>query len=125
MPGERNTRIALLDFDSHKGEVSWTQMVFEAERVAKTLTHNGYEPVAFRSSGGQGIHLMMLWDEAQDAYSVRMTLAAALAVHSLTDGVKGVKHNEVEIFPKQDEVAIDEFGSMFILPFAGKSEHLW
>jgi hypothetical protein len=125
VPGTSSTRIAVLDFDSHKGEVPFDTMEDVARNVAKVLTHLGISPMAFRSSGGQGLHLVMLWDEPQDAYSVRQLLATALSSCGLRSGTKGVKHQEVEIFPKQDAVELDEFGSMFILPFAGKSEFLW
>ncbi len=120
-PGESVTRAAVLDFDSHKGDVSWAAMTHEAQRVAATLRANGYAPIAFRSSGGKGIHLILLWAEPQDAYSVRAMLVAALAVHGFAPGTKGVKYRQVEVFPKQDEVPADGFGSMFVLPLCGES----
>jgi KaiC/GvpD/RAD55 family RecA-like ATPase len=124
VPGESTTRIAVLDLDSHKGEVSWEEMVEHARNICSALEGNGLKPMAFRSSGGQGIHLIMLWDESQDAHSVRELLARALSACRLKNGTKGVKHDEVEIFPKQNSVEIGSFGSMFVLPFAGKSELL-
>jgi hypothetical protein len=48
-------------------------------------------------------------------------LAELLQSVGLKPGTKGVEHNEVELFPKQDSVAADGVGSMFILPFANKS----
>jgi hypothetical protein len=125
VPGESSTRIAVLDFDSHKGEVSFDTMRQLAENVRRVLSvEKLVAPIMFRSSGGQGIHLIMLWDEPQDAYSVRELLASALSECGLKNGTKGMKNHEVEIFPKQDSVELDGFGSMFILPFAGKSELL-
>ena len=125
VPGESTTRIALLDMDSHKGEVDWDSMLQLAQRAAHDSRAFGLEPVVFRSSGGQGIHVMFLWDEPQDAYSVRELMRQLLKRLDLRSGTKGVKHGEVEIFPKQDRVELGEYGSMFILPFAGKSEVLW
>lgn len=123
-PGESTTRVALLDFDSHKGETPWPEMLRVAGDVAFTLEQDGYTPILFRSSGGQGIHLYLLWDEPQDAYSVREMLRQVLAVLGYASGTAGVAAREVEVFPKQDSVPVGGFGSMFILPYAGKSELL-
>lgn len=121
VPGESTTRIAVLDFDSHKGEVGWDAMRDTAINVGRVLEAAGLVPVPFRSSGGKGIHLILLWDEPQDAYSVREMLASTLSAVGLKSGTKGVKHGEVEIFPKQDSVALDGFGNMFVLPLTGES----
>lgn len=123
-PGEAVTRVALLDFDSHKGETSWEEMLRVARGVADVLKLEGYEPVMWRSSGGQGIHLYLLWDEPQDAYSVREMLRGVLAACDLENGTGGVAKGHAEIFPKADEVPPDGSGSMFVLPHAGKSERL-
>lgn len=120
-PGESTTRIAVLDLDSHKGEVTWADMVGKASEVVRKLTEKSIYPSPFRSSGGKGIHLIVLWDTPQDAYSVRELLAATLSDCGLRNGTKGVKHGEVEIFPKQDSVPLDGYGNMFILPLTGES----
>lgn len=121
-PGGSTTQVALLDFDSHKGETPWPEMLRIAGDVAFVLEQDGYAPILFRSSGGQGIHLYLVWDTPQDAYSVRKLLADTLAGLGLKPGAGGVANKQVEVFPKQDSVPVDGFGSMFILPFAGKSE---
>lgn len=120
-PGTNTTQIAVLDFDSHKGEVSWDEMVNAAGSVGMLLRHHGLAPIPFRSSGGRGIHLIMLFETAQDAYSVRELLEECLNEAGFSSGTKGVKQREVEIFPKQDEVPADGFGSMFVLPLTGES----
>jgi hypothetical protein len=130
VPGESVTRLALLDLDSHRGEVGWKDMVSYGRRLAQTArTQFAFKPLAFRSSGGQGLHLIFFWREPQDAYSVRYTLRELLAANALKAGTRGVKHGEVEVFPKQDEVPLDGFGSMFVLPYAGQSvlldEYTW
>ena len=123
--GESTTRVGLLDFDSHKGEVSWAQMSAVVARVVDELELvHGMSPVLFRSSGGAGVHLYLLWADDQDAYSVRAFLADVLAACGLKSGTKGVKAGEVEVFPRQDEVADDKFGNMFVLPLAAKSAPL-
>ena len=123
-PGESTTRVALLDFDSHKGETPFDEMLRVAGDVAFALEQEGHTPILFRSSGGQGIHLYLLWDEAQDAYSVREMLRGVLGALGYSNGTAGVAAHEVEVFPKQDSVPADGFGSMWILPYAGKSEYL-
>lgn len=123
-PGESTCRVALLDFDSHKGETPFDEMLRVAGDVAFVLEQEGYTPILFRSSGGQGIHLYLLWDVPQDAYSVREMLRGALATLGFENGTGGVAAGEIEIFPKQDSVPTDGFGSMFVLPYAGKSEYL-
>jgi hypothetical protein len=120
--GESVTMLAVLDFDSHKGESTWTEMSVAVAKVVDALTVIwGAEPLLFRSSGGRGIHLYLLWDSAQDAYSVRQWLRDCLEAAGLRPGTKGVGAGQVEIFPKQDSVPHDGNGSQFILPLAGRS----
>lgn len=120
-PGTAATLVALLDFDSHKGETAWADMRTAALRVTRVLRARGGAPVAFRSSGGKGVHLCLLWDAPQDAYSVRRWLEAALIEAGFENGPAGVSRGQVEVFPKQDEVKPGKFGNQFILPLAGAS----
>lgn len=123
-PGSNTTRLALLDFDDHDGRMLEEAMeAIVLEVIEQALNHH-LTPIPFRSSGGKGVHLFFLWDEPQDAYSVRQLLTDVLADSLLTPGTGGVVKSQVEVFPKQDSVPADGFGSMFILPFAGKSEPL-
>ncbi len=120
--GESVTMVALLDFDSHKGEVSWEEMSAVVARVVDVLEIvHGMRPILFRSSGGKGVHLYLLWDGAQDAYSVRQFLKGVLESVGLKDGARGVKNGEVEVFPRQDEVGEKGYGNQFIMPLAGAS----
>ncbi len=121
-PGANTTRVALLDLDSHKGETPWGEMLDTAQTVAFALEQEGHTPILFKSSGGNGIHLYLLWDEPQDAYSVRTMLNDTLTVLGYKSGTGGVAAKQIEVFPKQDEVPADGYGSMFVLPHAGKSE---
>jgi len=123
-PGESTCRVALLDFDSHDGATSWEEMLRIAGLVAFDLEQDGYAPILWRSSGGNGIHLYLLWDDSQEAYSVRAMLNAALARCGLKSGTRGVAAREVEVFAKQNGVPADGWGSMFVLPLCGKSELL-
>ncbi len=120
--GESVTMVALLDFDSHGGETDWTGMSLAAGRVLDQLELvHGMSPLVFRSSGGRGVHVYLLWSEPQDAYSVREFLRGVLADAGFRVGTRGVVHGEVEAFPKQNSVGPDGFGNQFILPLAGKS----
>ena len=119
--GESTTRLALLDFDSHKGEVSWDDMVKTVLEVTRTLKKHGLKPTIFRSSGGHGIHVFYLWDKPQDAYSVREHLKSAIGKIGYKVGTGGVAKKQIEIFPKQNEIRAGKYGNMFMLPLAAKS----
>lgn len=123
-PGESTVRLALFDFDSHGGETSPEAMTEVVTRVIGHCAQFSLQPIAFRSSGGNGIHLYFIWDAPQDAYSVRIRLRQVLEASGLKPGTGGVHKNEVEIFPKQSSVPLNGYGSMFILPLAGKSVRL-
>ena len=122
--GSSLTRLALLDLDSHKGETPWADMCATAQTLAAALSMEGLTTIPFRSSGGRGLHLFMLWDTPQDAYSVRQHLMAILAAVGFKNGAGGVARGEVEVFPKQDRVDTDGYGNQFILPLAGLSAPL-
>ena len=123
--GQSVTMLAVLDFDSHRGEVGWTAMSMVVGTVVDVLvTAWGAEPTIFRSSGGSGVHLYLLWEGPQDARSVRLWLADVLHAAGLRPGDKGVLAGQVEIFPKQNEVPEKGFGNQVILPLAGQSELL-
>lgn len=122
--GESVTLVGLLDLDSHKGESTWAEMVEAARAVCAELEARFMSPIPFRSSGGRGVHIFVLWDEPQDAYSVRQELTEVLAAVGFANGTGGVKHGEIEVFPKQDFVPADGYGNQFILPLAGQSEPL-
>lgn len=120
-PGASTTRIAAFDMDSHKGETPWSDMQDVALGIMAHLERGRLCPIPFRSTGGSGMHIYLLWDEPQDAHSVRVALRAVLAACGLAEGKRGVAAREVEIFPKQSRVAMDACGSMLVLPLAGKS----
>jgi hypothetical protein len=119
--GESTTRVAVLDLDSHKGETSWEEMTGYAANISMDCEQYGVEDIPFSSSGGKGIHLYFIWDEPQDAYSVRMFFEGILAGVGMRNGAGGIAKSEIEIFPKQDSVPLDGFGNMFILPYSGES----
>jgi predicted P-loop ATPase len=119
--GSSVTRIGLLDFDSHKGEFTWAEMKIAVLKVIEALKRLGASAIPFKSSGGQGVHLYVIWETPQDAYSIRSFLRSALASAGFSEGLGGVAQGEVEVFPKQNAVPEGKFGNMFILPLGGKS----
>lgn len=123
-PGESVTSVGLLDLDSHKGDVPWDRMVEVCAQLCDELSRRRLAPIVFRSTGGAGIHIYAVWDEPQDAYSVRECLRQALQQVGLKSGTRGVAGGEVEVFPKQDRVPAGGFGNMAVLPLAGASAWL-
>lgn len=122
--GERTTMVGLFDLDSHGGQSTWEEMAAAAEAVCGALERAGCYPVSFRSSGGRGIHIYVIWDAPQDAYSVRVFLKTVLESVGFKNGTAGVHEKKIEVFPKQSFVAPGKLGSQFFLPLAGKSELL-
>ena len=123
-PGENTTMIAVLDLDSHKGESSWDEMVVVAGDLVGALVMRGMPANPWRSGGGKGIHLIMLWDDPQDAFSVRSELVEVLGELGFKNGSGGVSRGEIEVFPKQNSVPTGGFGNQFFLPLGGQSEPL-
>lgn len=122
--GESVTLVGVLDFDSHSGETPWTVMCERVYEVVESLHLMGAAPLLFRSGGGRGIHVYCLWDEPQDAFSVRAFLRDALTSCRLRDGTGGVASGAVEVYPRQNEVAPDGYGNQVVLPLAGASAPL-
>lgn len=120
-PGQSTTMVSTLDLDSHKGEVSWERMCEVAQAIMDALEFVGAHPMAFSSSGGNGIHIIVMWGTAQDAYSVRQFMLGILEAVGFADGTGGVGKGHVEVFPKQDSVDAGGYGNQCILPLAGKS----
>jgi hypothetical protein len=120
-PGTDTTRLAVLDFDNHKGELSWEQVCAIALRVIAVARRYGLEAWALRSGGGLGLHLCFRWDEPQQAAAVRALMERILAEAGLRSGAGGGAKGEVEIFPKQDRLGPDDFGNLIAVPFARRS----
>lgn len=120
-PGESVTRAACLDVDNHGGMLADSEVISTVVAVRDFLRGEGYQPHLFRSSGGAGVHIWLLWDEPQDARSVRQMLSSALAAFGLADSPRGLARQGVEAFPKQNNVRPDGSGSQVFLPFRGRA----
>lgn len=119
--GESTVELAVLDLDSHKGETPWEEMQKQTGRVVEALELAGCAPYAFRSSGGNGVHIYIIWNTPQDAYSVREFIRVVLISIGYGIGTRGVAAKEIEVFPKQNNVPLGGFGNQFILPLNNKS----
>lgn len=123
-PGTSTTKTACFDIDAHGGDVPFEEVRAATDLICTALEMDGYKPHAFRSSGGHGAHIYLTWPSDQDAHSVREMMRATLAACGFGVGTKGLKAGQIEAFPKQSELAADAYGSMWILPWSGKSEPL-
>lgn len=115
------TQVAVFDLDSHDGLTPWPEMVAVALSIIAAASVMGLRVHAFRSGGGNGIHLWFLWERPQNARYVRHLLRNLLASVGLRDGTGGVAKHEVEIFPKQDRVERAKLGNLIALPGARAS----
>jgi hypothetical protein len=118
------TRMGVIDIDDHDGERAWGEVVTVARRITAELERQGRKWVAFRSGGGNGIHIFVLFDIGIPAWMLRQELGDAIEAAGLTVGTRGVAAGEVEIFPKQDSVDADGFGSLIALPLSRQSTGL-
>ena len=125
LAGTDTTSAALLDLDDHERPgiecVGWEAMCEAALRLLTVLHALGLRPHVWRSGGGRGIHILLVWDTPQDAHSVRVFLCDALTASGFKEGTGGVVKAQVEVFPKQASVAPGKFGNMFILPGSRRS----
>jgi hypothetical protein len=118
------TRVAVLDFDNHDGSLTWEQMAESVRPIVDSLQADGLKPSLFRSGGGGGIHVWIIWKAPQAAKRVRVYLAELLHRHGFKSGSGGVAKGEAEIFPKQSAVEPGSFGSGIALPLARQSAPL-
>jgi hypothetical protein len=119
--GESTTRMLVFDLDDHEKALPWEKMADVAALLTGALRRHGMNPVPWSSSSGRGMHIYLIWDEDQDAYSVREMFKGVLVEIGFTEGAKGVARSEIEIFPKQDSVRVGDCGSQFTLPLYNQS----
>jgi uncharacterized protein DUF5906/TOTE conflict system primase-like protein/primase-like protein len=118
---KNQVRVAVLDIDNHDGALTWEQVVERVLPIWTELVGGNFRPLAFRSGGGSGIHIWLVWEKPQSAKAVRRYLRVLLGHHRLADGAAGISSGAVEVYPKQDRVAEDGVGNPIALPLARKS----
>jgi len=123
-PGDDRTAIILYDLDDHGGVLTWADKAGVAQRIINAAEAHGVYLSPVSSSGGNGIHLIGLWQEPQDAYSVRELGREILTAADLDEGAGGLEQFQVELFPKQNRVAEGNAGNQAILPLGGNSRPL-
>lgn len=119
--GETTTSMAVFDLDDHDKVMAFSVMTGISEKLIEACNGRGLTCNPWRSSGGAGVHLILLWEDPQDAYTVRNVMAEVLTECGYRSGAKGVDYKEIEIFPKQDRVPEGRFGNQCWLPLGGKS----
>lgn len=121
-PGGNKVHFATLDVDNHDGDLDWSELVEKVRPITNELSKRGLFPLSFRSTSGKGIHISISWRKPQKAKEVRAFLEDILKSCGYSEGTNGgIKEGKVEIFPKQNSVPINGYGSLIALPLSGNS----
>ena len=115
--GGSATMLGMIDLDDHSGTVGWDSMLSVAFKIVMAAEKQGLMPNPFRSGGGKGINLWFAWEEPQDAHSVRETLRHIVESCHYAVGSGGVDSLEMEVFPKQDKVGVNDNGNCAAVPY--------
>lgn len=114
--GEHSAILGMIDLDDHTGDIGWDGMVDIAAKVCVAAEERGLRPNPYRSNGGKGINLWFAWAEPQDAHSMRQLMRQVIDDCGYREGAGGVIANQLEIFPKQSNVAVDGDGNCAAIP---------
>lgn len=110
------TRALVFDLDDHDNELSFHEVAAKAKLIAELLSLSSLKPIMFRSGGGAGVHVWVVFDKPQAAAKLRTYALRVLGQLGLKSGTKGLAQGQVEIFPKQDTVEPNGLGSLIALP---------
>ena len=104
-PGSDTTRLAVLDLDNHAdkdGNRPYDNDEFESafSKLLSAATNHELNPLPVKTSD-DGYHAVMTWTEPQSAKAVRGLLAKVCEEAGV----------DCEVFPKQDKVAENGYGS--------------
>ncbi len=114
-------RIGAIDLDDHDGDTDAERIVAAVVSLSTALIERGMRPLVFRSGGGRGFHIFILFRSSQQAKAVRSFLKSVIGDCGFRSGTDGVASGAVEIFPKQDSVGTEGLGNLIALPLARKS----
>lgn len=103
---------AVVDLDDKKRLLSWEALCAEGTAIAAQLESRGLVPTPVRSGSGHGLHLWLLWREAQPAGLVRGELKGAVERAGVSC--------DIDIFPAQDTLS-GGMGNLVALPFSRES----
>lgn len=120
-PGTSSTDALAFDGDDHTGVMEWDGKVDVGIAIVGKLAERGIRAYLVRSGGGKGWHVWAFFKTPQDARSVRFLAREILAELGYTDGTGGLTNKQVEVYPKQDSVALGAYGGGIALPFSYES----
>lgn len=95
-------RAAMVDVDDHSS-VGWDTVTRAVDAILNELSLVGLIGLPFRSGGGAGVNIWLIWSDDQQAAGVRAAIRAAIERAGYTVGAGGIAKGQVEIFPKQDK----------------------
>ena len=102
---------AMIDIDDHDGTRGWQWVTEVAADIMDALDAVGMVGHPFRSRGGKGINIWMIWADTQQAAGVRVAIKRLLAQAEYSESA-----GTIEVFPKQDSVPEGELGNAACLP---------
>ncbi|MGI3187081.1 DUF5906 domain-containing protein [Nioella aestuarii] len=112
---------AVLDFDDHDKSLAWSDLQAAAKPIVDALKDKGLNPLCCRSGGGAGLHIWLFWNDPQPAGLVKQFLHHVIETQGFQHGTGGVQKKEIEVFPKNDAVGADGYGSAVALPYSRSS----
>lgn len=118
-PGSDECHFGALDLDDHEGELDWATMREAAQAVTGALDRLELRHLCFRSGGGRGIHIFVLFSNPVKTAVLRRVLKRAIASVGYKDGAQGIAKKTIEVFPKRNKV--DKYGNLIALPLARQS----
>lgn len=133
MRGDGTTHFTVLDFDNHDGTTPDEDMLRIVRAVSdrmRMLTETGIPHKVFRSSGGKGFQIWIMWAKAVPAKKAKAlgwailgnlwsTMPDELPLKIGTGGLFNGTQHEVEAFPKGKAESYN-----VMLPLFGKSEDI-
>ena len=114
----------MLDIDDHEPAVDDDAVMAAREeriwavgmKVHDALAQAGARPYVVRSSGGRGLHLWIVFDAPVAAMDARDWATGLLEAAGFKVGEGGAARGEIELFPKQSQVAKGKVGNHISLP---------
>ncbi|MDS9467972.1 VapE family protein [Paracoccus sp. MBLB3053] len=111
----------VFDIDDKAGE-NWPQVQDAARALVAVLTGYGLSCMVFRSGGGHGIHIWVLWDEKIPSTQTLCQFGQYVVEDAgLKVGNRGIAAGHVEVLPKQHFVAPGTVGTALSLPLGRQS----
>lgn len=117
------TQIGVFDVDDHEELAGWKSVESYTQRITNALDSRSVHYAVYRSGGGQGIHVWVLWRSPQPANLARRFLTQIREEVVLSGTSENWEHVVCELFPKQDAGG-EKGGNCISLPFSRLSAFL-